>query len=628
MGKSISELFSRNGELAKLPSNQGSAFDTTARTGSWVESGIDAYKQDLETRAWKILGDTLSRYDQFKKDPTAVMSLFGGNVRSESSIGKTTAKLNDIADKVGFGLFHSSEKGVVPIPAYMSQEDGALVTWAVDTIKNSALNAIGAGGRQRPNYPLIFSTRSSSDVLNYGISKIAGLAGLSIEDEMEKGTIPWEIPKYKIDEVRNKFYTNLVEESGKGSTWDALKSAASAAIKSLTNQDDNGIDSVSMVYGKQPFDEGNSRIKDDYHPKASPYDGKDTLKLEGNLSFESAVQALISEGWLAGYKDFAGFEMGSNHQWKIELYPYPYEKDDVELYSSLKRNSCTPGLPFYHLPAIFGTEQKQYSSIKTPKNASMPLSKLEEKDAIDVSKLGRVIGYGGSPHPIPSPEAGGFQGVIDDVTSAAKSAINAFKSVKNGIEGSKSTESNPYQNSTSIFSFSKHCPVISYDFSLGTIKTESLRLFNGSQMEMFAGMNYNAILNMSILDDVYGSMFKYMMSYINACYDIKTHSLAPYYNCAFQINLIIMRSGGQVNHMFKFIGVPIEYTPRLDGQQDPNESRIDITFGIIGFKPYTKDKKVYGDNKLGGRTDCDNPVEGKETNIGELKWSDIQINIS
>lgn len=146
-------------------------------------------------------------------------------------------------------------------------------------------------------------------------------------------------------------------------------------------------------------------------------------------------------------------------------------------------------------------------------------------------------------------------------------------------------------NSGRLFSFS-NLPALSYDLNLGTIKTESIKLFNGSTSEIFMGMNFNATLNVSILDDVYNSMYKYMCKYINCVYDVHTSSIAPYYSAAFEIWLTIFSStGSRITHAFKFIGIPIEFTPRLDGQQDPNECRVDITFGIIGFiDPIGKDR--------------------------------------
>ena len=143
-----------------------------------------------------------------------------------------------------------------------------------------------------------------------------------------------------------------------------------------------------------------------------------------------------------------------------------------------------------------------------------------------------------------------------------------------------------------------------------------------------AGMSYNAMMSISILDDVYGSMKKYMATFINSAYDIVTNSMAPYYAIAFQLELIILRAGGQINYHHKFIGVPTEYTIRHSGSQDTTEEgRVDLTFGIIGYKTpkLGLDRNVYP-GQMGGRAKqkTDDGLE-KNFSLGNLTWRDITL---
>lgn len=581
MSKSISDIFKRNNEVVKLPSNTGENFDSETRTGSWVSSGIGAYKEDVTGRAWKILGDTLSKYEQFRNNPGAVLQLINGVVpRPVSETNEVTYSKRSTAENIGrniagkLGIWESGS-GAVPIPPYMSQEDGALVQWAAKTIIGAASTALG--GRVRPNYELIFRSRTNSGLLNKSID---ALTGDYLKKEFEKGRYPFKLPNSMDNDKAANIYSNY-DESGPTSIWGAVKKAVTTYLAG----DNTGNNARDIIYNKQMVNLNVKRLESQYLMVNDPYDGQFSI---GASTFSEAIEALKGGGYLAGYQDYAGFEIGSNHQWKIEIYPYPHEYDDIENYSTLGRKSCTPPLPVYFLPNLW----KEKDSIESclPKSTGLSgqlLNDLTNDVCKDIVK--QVVP------------------IMDDVTSPDVAAEIA----KNNV----------------MFSFSRNTPVLSYDLNFGTIKTESLKLFNGNSVEIFAGMNYNATMNMSILDDIYCSMYKYMMLYINSVYDIKTHSMAPYYNCAFQINLKIFRSGGQVNHSFKFIGIPIEFTPRFDGQQEPNEARVDITFGIIGFIPQPSGGKFLYPDNMGGRSGVDSK-DTKQLDLGSLTWDDIQVKMS
>ena len=103
---------------------------------------------------------------------------------------------------------------------------------------------------------------------------------------------------------------------------------------------------------------------------------------------------------------------------------------------------------------------------------------------------------------------------------------------------------------------------------------------------------------------------------------------APYYACAFDIRLYVFRSGKQINHAIKLIGIPIDYPIKLEGSQDPNESRVDITFSIIGAG-MMPNRCVYGASQV---RDADVPIStaeqqfiGSSNRMSEIKWSDILV---
>jgi hypothetical protein len=123
-------------------------------------------------------------------------------------------------------------------------------------------------------------------------------------------------------------------------------------------------------------------------------------------------------------------------------------------------------------------------------------------------------------------------------------------------------------------------------------------------------------------------MYKYMIHYINSVYDINTSSMAPYYDMAFEIELIIFRTGNQVNHSYRFIGIPIEFTPRLEGSQEANECRVDMTFGIIGLIPPSRKKdKVYLKGEFLPNNEVDRVSDGKSAIQSELTWDDIMLHM-
>lgn len=565
-----------------IPDNVGEPYDPSIRSGSWLESGgTAALSKDLENRAWKILGDTLSHYPHITSTPEAALRLFGGGI--SIPMGKVGTIIDGVSNILGQGDIIGGQYNTVPIPPYMSKEDGALVNWAVNTIIGSIRTS--NGNLPKPNYELIFRSLTSSNIINK-------LTEEFLAKEFEKGRWPARMP-YSDNPDSNQFYLSgtiggLIEDNVLGTINKWLG-------KPSTEYDENNR-SIRVLDNSSEVIKYTS-TQADYFGYNDPYDTTDSV-IPGN-TIGDAIKFLREKNLLAGYKDFAGFEIGSNHMWNITIYPYPHSKNVVDLYKQLDRRPVTPALPVYAVPNMWRKIPEVKSSVPDPSGLN--------------SVKSEAIPY-----------------VTERLTSYLEGETGGTIRI---------TRDDLYNKDRVFFSFSSHTPVLSYDLNLGTIRTDSLKLFNGSQSEIFMGMNYNPIMNISILDDVYGSMFKYMQQYTNCAYDIHSHSLAPYYNCAFEICLTILRAGGQINHRFKFIGVPIDYTPRLEGSSEANELRVDIVFSIIGFIPYGEPdaltKRVY-QNNMGGRAVDSNegtidPFEGSDgrnNNLGDLRWGDIQIKLS
>jgi len=336
------------------------------------------------------------------------------------------------------------------------------------------------------------------------------------------------------------------------------------------------------------------------------------LKYSANKgTIEEYLKELDSKGLLTGYKDYAGFEIGSDHDWVIQIFPYPHDIEDKEKFSDkgLGRVSRTPELPCYIVPNFWPTMV----------NNSADKSFGQTMAEAGINALSSFVGL----------ETG-----IDDYQ---------LNTTRYNIDDQYRTQ---YANSTKgggdirFVDFSEYCPVISYDLSYGNPKTESYELFNGSSFDTILGFQYNMMLNLSILDDLYGSMRKYFNYYYNQIYDLKNNAIAPYYAIAFDIRLYIFRSGKQIKDALKLIGIPMDYSPRLSGDSEPNESRVDVTFSIIGADKFTENDTLASEIShtsavaadlvdVGGTTY--KSIDDKDRNAHEnpyktLKWNDVLLN--
>lgn len=614
MGKRVSDLFAKNGEITKMVSNDSSlkSSDTNSVSPlinkSQIPNRVDASGAQVEAKVdsedpIKIATNIIQKYQSITSSPASVMRILTGDFKIDAKKAAEVIKLPEFArgDIASNGLLshmfgptggliagYLESMGIdetslasnimrtgawiggrYTLPMDMHPLDVLNLIYSIASmglLGDDIANNLGNGANHkalRPRWSILAPLANSPYALKAFMSKT---------EESERFKIGWRIP----DDINQSLNSNggvtnsrlrtiktEPSESKLGSLGSAIQNITNAISGNKTSTD-IGNPAESTIYGN--FKIGSSAIKDYASWEDYPYDinsdfGTDqpsTSSFDQQLNsldiFSNRVNNLRDAGLLAGYADWAGFEIGSDHQWKIELYPYVSEAHGG--------GTCTPELPVFFVPNIW---------------------RFDKKDPR----------------------------LVSDTSVRIKNGTEVKDVIAKEYPGSKDDGKYDYI----AYSYSTCLPALSYDLSLGTVKTDSLKLFNGSTVEIFAGMNYNSILNISILDDVYGSMHKYMFQYINACYDINTHSLAPYYNCAFEIILKILRPGGKIKEAHHFIGVPVEYTPRLEGQQDPNESRLDITFGIIGYITPTNSKAW---------TDHDGREAGFEGQIPKTPtWKDI-----
>lgn len=591
MSKSLAEVFKLENKVVKLPKHRGPNYRVQNGVATLIDHASDRFGDLIKKTIKKKIGievkkipsgrDIVKSIENIRKNPLQAL----GNIVNDI-INPKAPKNTDKKEKISERIEKESIK--VPVNHNEGRPSGGSV-----------------GDRDRPDYgKLLGGVNASQDdgLTNKLICNITddkkkekeeGVEGSDDKKEFEKGRYPFKLPLSNEADKPVKIYDS---KGSSGDTLDPSKSLVSnlqsTGLSEAKNSiKPNGIDGTGVLNRTAAVDTNSklwNRLKNDYFIYNDPYDS--SVQPQGFNSFSEAVEDLRSRGLLSSYKDFAGFEMGSDHMWKIRILPYPYDQEDVAVFNSLGRTSVVPPLPCYTLPNMWKESDKSDSSIKGYANGL-----IRKHTDITPNRLSINVPHG-------SP---GLTGVYSS------------------ISGGPSTS-----NGATVFSFSHNPPVLSYDITVGAIRADSLRLFNGSSAEVMAGMSYNAMMSISILDDVYGSMKKYMATFINSAYDIVTNSMAPYYAIAFQLELIILRAGGQINYHHKFIGVPTEYTIRHSGSQDTTEEgRVDLTFGIIGYKTpkLGLDRNVYP-GQMGGRAKqkTDDGLE-KNFSLGNLTWRDITL---
>lgn len=143
------------------------------------------------------------------------------------------------------------------------------------------------------------------------------------------------------------------------------------------------------------------------------------------------------------------------------------------------------------------------------------------------------------------------------------------------------------------FDYGLNCPCISYELQFGELRTDKIDLYNESRLDFITGFEYNMSLSLTIVDDVYKSLHKYLSKYINSVYDIETNSVALYSQAAFEVTLMLFRAGYQLNYITKLICIPTSFDTMIKGKDSPDEEEISMEFSIIGMvKPEAGDTKL------------------------------------
>lgn len=593
---------------------------------------LDQGDSDIFGQRLQKLNQTLAKYE-FSSDP-------GLALRITNAILNTNIGNNEL---------------IKLLPPDMSSDDMQAVLGFVDVISgvSGKTNYATLKLMLNPAAKLVKGKGVGSQILGAGINTASKIIGNdAIKKEFEKSRVPIDLPNHKDTEMIQ--YTWNLESSPKsellGDSFKPTKnkwySKAAAAIANISEKTilnalvpgfyNSGYPAVGVVNSSlrggpwdipmltssnaPQFNAVSGPESHDYTVFDSPFESEE--QVYDNIY--DYLNDLNTRGLLTGYKDYAGFEIGSNHDWMIKIYPYPHDDKDVIKFKELERFTCVPPLPYYGLPNMWSTVEDisdiRLAGRKFSKSKNKSWSPFKSGKSL-FSKLTASVG----------------NAVANSVKNWATDKYNALVmgDTKNDISANQ-MYTNEYEVNGRVsrkgvhyVSFGEYCPALSYDLNMGSPKTEDVKLFNGSSMQVMHGMQYNMTLNVSILDDVYHSMQKYMNQYYNCVYDLGGSAMAPYYACAFDIRLYIFRSGKQINHALKLIGIPIDYPIKHAGSQDPDESRVDITFSIIGAGQMPHRKMSYGNNSRLAKTDDAAEIAYECTNstnrMSRLLWNDIVV---
>lgn len=623
-----------------------------------------------------VMQDQKSTIKEIPKNPEHVLSQHSGTVmqpldQGDSDIfGQRLQKLNKTLAKYEFssdpglalkitnailGTNIGKKELIKLLPPDMSSDDMQAVLGFVDVISgvSGKTNYATLKLMLNPAAKLVKGKGVGSQLLGTGVNAAAKIIGNdAIKKEFEKSRVPINLPNHKDTEMLQ--YTWNLESKPKSElmgdsfrpTMNKWYSKAAAAIANIGEKAilnalvpgfyNSGYPAVGVVNSSLrggPWD--TPMLGDSMGPNFNLISGPEESdytyyndpfnKQQEYASIYDYLNDLNNRGLLTGYKDYAGFEIGSNHDWMIKIYPYPHDQKDVIKFNELKRFTCVPPLPYYGLPNMWSTVE-DISDIRLAGRKSSGGSKNKgwspfKSGKSTFSKIAASVG----------------NAVANSVKNWATDKYNALVmgDTKNDISANQmytdeyEVNGRVSRKGVHYVSFGEYCPALSYDLNMGSPKTEDVKLFNGSSMQVMHGMQYNMTLNVSILDDVYHSMQKYMNQYYNCVYDLGGSAMAPYYACAFDIRLYIFRSGKQINHALKLIGIPIDYPIKHAGSQDPDESRVDITFSIIGAGQMPYWRQVYGNNPRLIKTDDAAEIAYECTNstnkMSRLLWNDIVV---
>lgn len=595
----------------------GSQHKPTDHNNRVIQRPVDRGDIDDLGSRLQHLGKTLAKYD-FSSDPGFALKLtnklLGSNLTNDYELIKMIP--SDHRDEI-MGAYNAVKN---------------LLNKKKKTSYDLLRLLLNPGGK------FVKGSELGSQLLSTGLNKVSSIAGNDIiKKEFEKSRGPIRLPNHRDKELLQPTWFSESASKGKISLKDAKNNLAKIATNVLKNaigiESEPGIDSNLVINSSStggmwdiPMisdDRGMFLNRGKSGPAYNEYTRYDD-PLSNSESFtdiQSYLQRLNQEGLLTGYKDYAGFEIGSNHDWMIKIYPYPHDEADKQKFNALGRFTCVPPLPYYGLPNMWYlhddiTDIRRNAIINDSSSSKSwsPFKGGKSKFSKAAAAIGNSVANSAK-HWLEDR----YNGLVNGDT---KNDITANQIFTDEFDVTKQID----RAGVGYVSFGEYCPALSYDLNYGSPKTEDVRLFNGSSMQVIHGMQYNITLNVSILDDVYHSMQKYMNQYYNCIYDLGGSSMAPYYACAFDIRLYVFRSGKQINHAIKLIGIPIDYPIKLEGSQDPNESRVDITFSIIGAG-LMPNRVVYGPNQVHDASlpHIEKHLAGSYNRMSEIKWSDILV---
>lgn len=130
--------------------------------------------------------------------------------------------------------------------------------------------------------------------------------------------------------------------------------------------------------------------------------------------------------------------------------------------------------------------------------------------------------------------------------------------------------------------FKNWLPIVSYDYTVGKIKTQEIKLFNESSLTLPIGITYDHTIKISMIDDMNKTLDKYFNHYLNRIYNPITHAVTPYKNACFLLTLYVLRPDKKINLKFPLICILQEKELSYSGTEAAEHTSLDLTFTIVG----------------------------------------------
>lgn len=137
------------------------------------------------------------------------------------------------------------------------------------------------------------------------------------------------------------------------------------------------------------------------------------------------------------------------------------------------------------------------------------------------------------------------------------------------------------------FDFSSMAPCVSCSINLGESRMSKVELFRGQSFDVPDGFSIgHPTIKLQMLDDERGSLRKYLMAYQKKIYDIDTNTVADWRSIVFDINLVMLRPGPEIDYSYTFYGIlqDFDYQFELGSRGVGDMSIIDMPFSIVGAR--------------------------------------------